>query len=104
MLLKDLFEYEESPFVKSIVKSLKDFAESNKDDIESWCKENDYAHYDGVNAISQSFIGMIKQKEQEGWSKEDTLAFFKSTEEIDPRISEDRALARMKKISDKYKK
>lgn len=46
----------------------------------------------------------ILEFREEGWSEEDIISWCSVTEYVNPDLSEEKALARMKKIAEKYKK
>lgn len=50
----------------------------------------------------QGVVKAIKQVEQRGFTIDDAVAFARLTEEYNPNISEESALARMAVISKKY--
>lgn len=87
--LKALLEANEHTEVAdSVIQKLKDWypdADANADEYKM-------LHADAV------------QKSKEGWTSADIFAYMKNNEAINPNLDEDKALANMKRISDKYKK
>lgn len=48
------------------------------------------------------FMRDFARKEKLGWSLDDVVAYACCSEEVNPELSEDEALSRAKRISDKY--
>jgi hypothetical protein len=87
MKISELFE-NESP---------EDFAEKVLKRLSDWHRSQHTAA--DIPAMKGSAIQMMKA----GWSFEDVVSHMKNMEEVNPDLPEETALARMKKISDKYK-
>lgn len=88
-----------------ILKRLEQHILDIKDDVKAWVAdpENDYPEDAYTPEKAAPSLDYIERYLAKGWSADDVFRLFCLTEEIDPRISEESALRRMKLISDKYK-
>jgi hypothetical protein len=95
----------DTEFVQEVRDLIFAFIERNEEAIKEWCEEDGYGSYVGLADMnSQGFNLHIENFEKEGWSVQDAYKFMIRTEEIDPRLSEERAFELMALISNKYRK
>jgi hypothetical protein len=93
----------EDEFVLRLRKSLEQFAKSSRGDIEDWADSNNYFMYDPDAAWDSASRAQAIRMFNEGWSLSDAYRFLSSTEEVDPRIPESRALRTMNMLQKKYR-
>ena len=89
-----------TPYTMKIFLRLFQYVYLISGDVIEWCIKNNYLDYKPEHLLQ--LIHQINYFEQDHFAEDDAFQFLINTEEIDPRIPEDEALERMKKITDKY--
>ena len=81
-----------------ITARLSSWSAANKEMIEAWCTVAGYDAYEPEEGLRTLFPD-IERKLEAGWSPSDIYKFMTYTEELDPRLSEEVALKRMKALA-----
>lgn len=76
----------------------KDLVESVQDDEAMAIRVLELLGVDLDDEHRQSAIRDIKRKIKDGWLQQEILAYMRNMEEVNPDISEERALANMRRI------